>query len=304
MSSLSSASVPQPAAALPDAVVATEAEPAGRPKRKGGITATVVLSIAALLWISPLVLLLITSVRPLSDFIANGPLTWPHDFTWANFTEAWNIGNFATTYRNSAILLLLKVPIGVLLSAMLAYSLSKLRIRFRRIIMFAVFLGLTIPIYITIVPVFIMLRSMGITDNLLGLVGPYLAFGIPFQVLVLQSFFRQLPDELIEAAKIDGAGAWRIFFTLILPLSLPALVTVAILDAVATWNEFLFALIVLNSDQSKTIPVGLLNFQGQFANNNTGLAAGILIAVVPILVAYVFLQRWIVGGLTAGATKG
>ena len=103
---------------------------------------------------------------------------------------------------------------------------------------------------------------------------------------------------------MDGAGEWRIFFTLILPLSVPALITVAILDAVATWNEFLFALIVLNSDQSKTIPVGLLNFQGQFANNNTGLAAGILIAVVPILLAYVVLQRWIVGGLTAGATKG
>jgi raffinose/stachyose/melibiose transport system permease protein len=304
MSSLGSASVPQPAAALPDAVVATGTEPAGRPKRTGGITGTVVLSIVAILWISPLVLLLITSVRPLADFIANGPLTWPKEFTWSNFADAWNIGNFATTYRNSAILLALKVPIGVLLAAMLAFALSKLRIRFRRTIMFTVFLGLTIPIYITIVPVFIMLRSMGITDNLLGLVGPYLAFGIPFEVLVLQSFFRQLPDELIEAAKIDGAGEWRIFFTLILPLSLPALVTVAILDAVATWNEFLFALIVLNSDASKTIPVGLLNFQGQFASNNTGLAAGILIAVVPILLAYVVLQRWIVGGLTAGATKG
>jgi len=280
-------------------------EPAAhRPRRKGGVVTTVVLAIAAAIWISPLLLLLITSVRPLADFISNGPLHWPKQFTGTNFADAWRIGNFATTYRNSAILLMLKVPIGVLLSAMLAFALSKLRIRFRRTILFGVFLGLTIPIYITIVPVFIMLRSMGITDNLLGLVGPYLAFGIPFEVLVLQSFFRQLPDELIEAAKIDGASEWRIFFTLILPLSAPALVTVAILDAVATWNEFLFALIVLNSDASKTIPVGLLNFQGQFANNNTGLAAGILIAVAPILLAYIVLQRWIVAGLTAGATKG
>ena len=305
MSSLSSASVPQPTAALPDATIATD-RPAfsSKPRSKGGITATIVLAIGALIWISPLVLLVITSIRPLSDFIATGPLAWPKDFTWSNFTDAFQVGKFATTYRNSTILLLLKVPIGVLLASMLAFALSKLRIRFRRTIMFTVFLGLTIPIYITIVPVFILLRSMGITDNLLGLVGPYLAFGIPFEVLVLQSFFRQLPNELIEAAKMDGAGEWRIFFTLILPLSLPALVTVAILDAVSTWNEFLFALIVLNSDVNKTIPVGLLNFQGQFANNNTGLAAGILIAVLPILLAYVVLQRWIVGGLTAGATKG
>lgn len=293
-----------PVSALPDAHIASSDELSGKPKRKGGIGMTIILTLVALLWISPLVLLVITALRPLSDFVANGPLAWPQEWTLQNFADAWGVGNFATTYRNSGFLLILKVPLGVLVSAMLAFALAKLRLRFGAAIMFAVFLGLTIPIYITIVPVFILLRSMGATDSVPGLVGPYLAFGIPFEVLVLQSFFRQLPDELIEAAKMDGAGPWRIFFTLVLPLSTPALVTVLILDAVATWNEFLFALILLSSDAHKTIPVGLLNFQGQFANNNTGLAAGILIAVVPILIAYIFLQRWIVGGLTAGATKG
>ena len=293
-----------PVSALPDAHIASSDELSGKPKRKGGIGMTIIIALVALLWISPLVLLVITALRPLSDFVANGPLAWPQEWTLQNFADAWGVGNFATTYRNSAFLLILKVPLGVLISAMLAFALAKLRLRFGAAIMFAVFLGLTIPIYITIVPVFILLRSIGATDSVPGLVGPYLAFGIPFEVLVLQSFFRQLPDELIEAAKMDGAGPWRIFFTLVLPLSTPALVTVLILDAVATWNEFLFALILLSSDAHKTIPVGLLNFQGQFANNNTGLAAGILIAVVPILIAYIFLQRWIVGGLTAGATKG
>ena len=293
-----------PVSALPDAHVTTTEEGGPEPKRKGGIGMTIVLGLVALLWISPLALLLITAFRPLSDFVGNGPLAWPQEWTLQNFADAWGIGNFATTYRNSAFLLILKVPLGVLISAMLAFALAKLRIRFGTVIMFAVFLGLTIPIYITIVPVFVLLRSFGAVDSVPGLVGPYLAFGIPFEVLVLQSFFRQLPDEIIEAAKIDGAGPWRIFFTVVIPLSTPALVTVFILDAVATWNEFLFALILLSSDANKTIPVGLLNFQGQFANNNTGLAAGILIAVVPILIAYIFLQRWIVGGLTAGATKG
>jgi raffinose/stachyose/melibiose transport system permease protein len=302
---MSSASV-VPTAARSDATVATADQPVRTPKAKarGGIGTTVLLTLVALLWISPLALLVVTAVRPLSDFIAHGPLSWPDTFTMKNFADAWGIGNFATTYRNSALLLIMKVPLGVFISAMLAYALAKLRIRFGTAIMYTVFLGLTIPIYITIVPVFVMMRSVGATDSLIGLVGPYLAFGIPFEVLVLQSFFRQLPDEIIEAARIDGAGAWRIFITIVLPLSAPALVTVLILDAVATWNEFLFALILLNSDAHKTIPVGLLNFQGQFSNNNTGLAAGILIAVVPILFAYTFLQRWIVGGLTAGASKG
>ena len=293
-----------PVAALPDAHIADETPPPRPPHRKGGVPLTVVLAIVSIFWIAPLALLVITAVRPLSDFISNGPLSWPQEFTWTNFTEAWQIGNFSSSYRNSMVLFLIKVPLGVLIAAMLAYALSKLKIRFARIIMFAVFLGLTIPIYITIVPVFVMARSAGLTDSLIGLIGPYLAFGIPFEVLVLQSFIRQIPDEIVEAARIDGAGAWRIFLTIILPLALPALVTVLILDAVATWNEFLFALILLNSDAHKTIPVGLLNFQGQFSNNSTGLAAGILIAVVPILIAYTFLQRWIVGGLTAGAAKG
>ena len=293
-----------PVSTLPDAHVTATDEWGREPKRKGGIGMTIGLALVALLWISPLVLLLITAFRPLSDFVANGPLAWPQEWTLQNFSDAWGVGNFATTYRNSAFLLILKVPLGVLISAMLAFALAKLRLRFGTVIMFVVFLGLTIPIYITIVPVFVLLRSFGAVDSVPGLVGPYLAFGIPFEVLVLQSFFRQLPDELIEAARMDGAGPWRIFFTLVLPLSTPALVTVLILDAVATWNEFLFALILLSSDAHKTIPVGLLNFQGQFSNNNTGLAAGILIAVVPILIAYIFLQRWIVGGLTAGATKG
>jgi raffinose/stachyose/melibiose transport system permease protein len=293
-----------PPSALTDAAVSEPVTAGPRRRAKGGIASTFLTSVAALVWISPLVLLVVTAVRPLADFVSQGPLSWPGTFTLQNFADAWDIGNFATTYRNSTVLLILKVPVGVFLSAMLAYALAKLRIRFGAAIMYTVFLGLTIPIYITIVPVFVMARSAGLTDSLIGLVGPYLAFGIPFEVLVLQAFIRQIPDEIIEAAKIDGAGAWRIFLTVVLPLSAPALVTVFILDAVATWNEFLFALILLNSDASKTIPVGLLNFQGQFSNNSTGLAAGILIAVVPILIAYTFLQRWIVGGLTAGASKG
>jgi raffinose/stachyose/melibiose transport system permease protein len=304
MSTLGASSVEQPVAALPDATVAPDGVAMREPKGKGGIVMTIVLALVAIFWISPLVLLLMTALRPLSDFLATGSLSWPQAWTFTNFADAWSIGNFATTYRNSAFLLLLKVPVGVLISAMLAFALAKLRIRFGTAIMYTVFLGLTIPIYITIVPVFVMMRSIGLSDSVPGLVGPYLAFGIPFEVLVLQSFFRQLPDEIIEAARIDGASPWRIFFTVVLPLSSPALVTVLILDAVSTWNEFLFALILLSSDANKTIPVGLLNFQGQFSSNQTGLAAGILIAVLPILVAYLVLQKWIVGGLTAGATKG
>ncbi|MDA8438792.1 MAG: ABC transporter permease subunit, partial [Propionibacterium sp.] len=113
-----------------------------------------------------------------------------------------------------------------------------------------------------------------------------------------------MPASFIEAARIDGAGELTVFFRIMVPLSLPALTTVAILDAVATWNELLIALILLSSPEHRTVPLALLNFQGQFTTNFSGLSAGILIAIVPILVVYALLQKWIVSGLTAGAVKG
>lgn len=265
---------------------------------------TVAMFAVAIFWFAPLGLVVVTALRTSADFASSGPLALPSEWTLDNFSRAWGTGTFSTVYGNSIMLALVKVPLGVLVSALLAYALAKLKLRFRKTVMYTVLLGLTVPIYITIVPLFSLLRSMGLTDNLWGLLGPYLAFGIPFQVLILQAFFRRVPQEIIEAAYVDGAGDWRIFFRIVVPLSVPALVTVGVLDLVATWNEFLMALIVLNSSSNHTIPVGLLNFQGQFATDHTGLAAGVAIAVIPILIAYTFLQRFIVGGLTAGAVKG
>jgi raffinose/stachyose/melibiose transport system permease protein len=275
-----------------------------RSKLTATIVSTIVLLIIAIGWFAPFIILLLTSIRSSADFAQNGPLALPSSFTMHNFVAAWGEGLFSDTYRNSIIITVVKVPIGVLISAMLAFALAKLRMFGRKTVMFAVFLGLTIPIYITLVPLFGIVKDLGLIDNVFGLLGPYLAFGIPFEVLVLHSFFRRVPEEVFEAARIDGAGNWRIFFQVMMPLSLPALVTVAILDAVSTWNELLMALILLNSDQNKTLPLGLLNFSGQFGTDYTGLAAGILIAVIPMLIAYAVLQRWIVSGLTAGAVKG
>jgi raffinose/stachyose/melibiose transport system permease protein len=270
----------------------------------GRLLVTLVLVAVALVWFLPFVLLVLTGIRTTADFQHGGAISLPTEFTFQNFFDAWRVGDFAATYRNSIVLALVKVPLGVFVSALMAYSLAKLRVRFRTLILFVVFLGLTIPIYIALVPLFNTVKSFGLIDNIFGLLGPYLAFGIPFEVLVLHSFFRHLPDEILEAARVDGAGPWRIFFQIVLPLSLPALVTVFILDAVATWNELLMALTIISSDENKTLPLGLLNFSGQFTTNYNGLAAAILIAITPILIAYALLQRYIVSGLTSGAVKG
>lgn len=285
------------------APIAESSKSRGRRKWRNR-SVVIALAIVALVWVLPFLLLVLSSIRPAEDFLRYGPISIPRTITFDNFAKAWDVGNFAATYRNSLIITIVKVPLGVLLSAMIAFALARLRIRFRRSVLFAVLLGLTVPIYIVLVPLFSLIRDLRLIDNLFGLLGPYLAFGIPFTVLVLHAFFRRLPDEIFEAATVDGAGPWRQFFQILLPLSTPVLITVLVLDAVATWNELLMALTILNSDQNKTLPLGLMNFSGQFTTDYAGMAAGILVAVVPVLVAYAFLQRFIVSGLTAGAVKG
>ncbi len=265
---------------------------------------TVALLVIAVFWSSPVLVLISTALKTQADFGAHGPISLPRAFTFSNFTSAWQVGQFGVSFVNSGLVTLVKVPIGVLLAALLSYSLAKLRIQLRRTLIFFMLLGLTVPIFIAVVPVFTMLRQVGLIDNIWGLLPPYLAFGPPFEVLILTAFFRRIPNEMIEAARIDGASELSIFLKVVLPLSLPVLTTVAILDAVATWNELVMALILLSSPGHRTVPLSLLNFQGQFTTDFPALSAGILVALVPILIAYGFLQRWIVSGLTAGAIKG
>jgi len=277
----------------------------GPSRRRGKILGgTAALVLITVFWASPVLILLTTGLKTAADFGAHGEMSIPRTFDFGNFTSAWDVGQFGVSFVNSGLITLVKVPIGVALAALMSYSLAKLKINLRRTIIFLMLLGLTVPIFIAVVPIFTMLRQAGLIDNIWGLLPPYLAFGLPFEVLILTGFFRRIPHEVIEAARIDGASELSIFIRIVLPLSLPALITVAILDAVATWNELVMALVLLSSPGHRTVPLSLLNFQGQFTTNFPALSAGILIAILPILVAYAFLQRWIVSGLTAGAVKG
>ena len=273
-------------------------------RRRRALAGTAVMLVLAVLWVSPVLILLTTAVKTTADFASSGPFSLPKTISFANFRSAWAVGQFGVAFRNSALITLVKVPLGILLAALMSYALAKLRIHFRSALTFFMIIGLTVPIFIAAVPIFTMLRQAGLIDSIWGLLPPYLAFGLPFEVLILTAFFRRIPHDLIEAARIDGASELRIFFRVVLPLSLPVLVTVAILDAVATWNELVMALVLLTSPGHRTVPLSLLNFQGQFTTDFTALSAGIVIALLPILLAYALMQRWIVSGLLAGAVKG
>lgn len=269
-----------------------------------GVLLAVGMMLLALVWLVPFFFVVTTAIRGQGELLSSGPFSIPRELRLDNFAKAWDIGNFSTYYRNSLIVTGLKVPLGILIASLAAYPLAKLQFPFRDQVFLFLLLGLAIPIHVTLLPIFTMLRELGINNTLAALFPPYLAFGLPLHIFILRGYFRSIPDDLREAALIDGASEWQIYWRITMPLALPALATVFIIDALATWNELLIALVLLSSESVRTVPLGLLNFQGQFSSQMTALNAGILIGIAPVLIVYVLFQRYMVSGLTAGAIKG
>lgn len=265
---------------------------------------TLGLSLLALVWLVPFAFVVLTAIRGQGELLREGPFSIPSELRLSNFVKAWDVGNFSTYFRNSLIVTGLKVPLGILISSLAAYALAKMRFPFRDRVFLLFLLGLAIPVHVTLMPLFTLLRQLGLINTLAALFPPYLAFGLPLHIFILRGYFRSIPDELREAALIDGASEWQIYWRIIMPLATPALATVFIIDVLATWNELLIALVLLSSESVRTVPLGLLNFQGQFSSSQTQLNAGILIGIVPVLIVYMLFQRYLVSGLTAGAIKG
>lgn len=261
-------------------------------------------TVLSVLFLVPIGVLFLTAIRTDADFLSNGVFSIPHSFNLGNFVEAWRIADFSTTYANSALITLIKVPFGLLISALAAYPLAKMRFRFDNALFMFFIAGLAIPIHVALLPLFVVERKLEMLGSVWALLPPYLAFGIPFQVFVLRGAMKLVPGELMEAARVDGASEFRIFWKIMLPLITPALATLAIIDAVATWNEFLIALVLLPSAETHTLPLGLLNFFNQFSGSYTLLSAGLVIGVLPLLCVYILLQRFLVAGLVGGAVKG
>jgi raffinose/stachyose/melibiose transport system permease protein len=165
-------------------------------------------------------------------------------------------------------------------------------------------MGAMIPVQVALAPLFRLVLNLGLINQYLGILLPYIAFGVPFQVFLLTAYFKAIPRELDEAARIDGASAWGIFRRVIIPLSVPALAALFVLDFVSTWNEFGIALVILQRQDMWTVPLSLQNFKGQFGNNYVEMNAAIFMSIIPVMVVYLLLQRYFVSGLTTGAVKG
>ena len=257
----------------------------------------------ALAWVLPFVFILFTSLKSDADIYGGSVFRPPLHPLWSNYANAWGRGNFSTTLVNSVVITLVKVPLGILVASMAAYVLTRIRLPGGRGLFLLFLCGTMIPFQVLLAPLFSLVNGLGLTNTYVGVILPYIAFGLPYQVFVLRNFFRQVPNEIAEAATIDGASHVAIFWRIFLPLSLPALAALVILDFVATWNEFAIALVILQDSGRWTLPLGLMSFQGQFASAYGPLNAAIVMTIVPAILVYLIFQRYFVSGLTAGAVK-
>ncbi len=262
-----------------------------------------VLIVVAALWIAPFLFIIFTSLKTNSTVMGASAFAPPTNPDWTNYAAAWTRGKFSTTVFNSAVITVVKVPLGLAISAMAAYVLSRIEFRGARAIFLLIVFGTMIPFQVLLAPLFTLVNGFGLINTKLGVILPYLAFGIPYQVFVLHGFFKELPRELSEAALIDGASHFSIFWRIFLPLSLPPLAALLILDFVATWNEFAMALVILQDNSTWTLPLGLMSFQSQFSRDYGQLNAAIVMTVLPATIVYMIFQRYFVSGLTAGAVK-
>jgi len=260
-----------------------------------------VLIAAAFLWFIPVLTLILTALKDAGDFAVNGTFSLPQAINWSNFSDAWNTG-VKNYFCNSVLVTCVKVPVGILLESMAAFALTHMPFRWANRVFLFILIGLIVPIQMTLVPLTLLMNALSLIDTLTGLIILYIGFGIPFGVLVMRGFFRTIPTAIIEAARIDGCSYFRIFFRIALPLALPAVITLCILDGVATWNEFILAQIFLRSDELRTLPLGLVQFSTQFSTQYDQLAAAVLISVVPVIFVFLFFQRYFVSGM-AGALK-
>lgn len=230
----------------------------------------------------------------------------PSQPQWSNYVKAWNVLNMVTYYKNSIIVVPIATILVLVVSTPCAYALTKIKFKFREALANFIILGMGIPVQLIIIPLFLLMSKLSLTNNFIGLIIAYLTGSISFTIFLLYGYIKNLPTELEEAAMIDGSKPFNVFLKVILPLSTPGLITVSIFNFVFLWNEYLIAIVLIRDADSKTVSLGLYNLQiaMQYTGDWVSLYAGVLIAVTPIMIVFFILSELIVESMTLGAVKG
>ncbi len=256
----------------------------------------------ALVNLYPIAVLALSSLKTTRE-IFTAPFALPKVWRFSNYAKAWKMANFAAFFKNSILITAISLVSILFVSSMAAYVISRFKFPGRRALFLYLISGLALPARLAIIPIFLLIRDLKLADTYSSLVLVYTAGGIAFSMFLLVNFFKTLPRELEESARIDGAGPFRIYWSVDLPLLRPAMATVAIFNFVDVWNDFFFPLILINKDAMKTIPLGIQSFYGEYTVQWDLLFAALNISVLPVLVIFVLMSKQFIAGLTEGAVK-
>lgn len=251
----------------------------------------------------PILIVTISSFKSTAELYQN-TFGWPADPILTNYVTAWIDGSLSVYYINSIIVTTVSIVLVVFLASLASFAITREDCMFKNFIYGAFILGIAIPYQVGILPLYIQMSKMNLVNNRLGLILVYVAFGLPFSVFVMSGFFKAIPKEIQDSAVVDGCGNFQMYLRIVVPLSPTVIATVVIFELVTIWNDVFFPLIFISSRKLRTIPLGLLSFKGEFISNYPAMFAGVVIASLPLIVFYLFLQRQFMGGLTAGAIKG
>jgi raffinose/stachyose/melibiose transport system permease protein len=262
----------------------------------------VVLWIFAIVTIVPFLLLVLTSIKSLPDLM-HGAFALPDHPHFENFVTAWTEGHFSTYFTNSIIVVIPVVLVSSVLGLLTGFGFAYLSFPLKKTIFVVLAIGMMVPTEAFIIPLYYEMLYLHLINTYWALILPQIAMSVPFSTLFMASAMQQLPAELLEASILDGATRQQVLWRVVMPLLRPAVSTLMLFLFIWTWNEFLIPLILVNDDSLRTLPIGMLFYQGKYTVNTPVLTAGALIVISPIIVVYLIFQRKFIEGLTAGASK-
>ncbi len=267
------------------------------------VIAVILAVFAAVVAITPFIFMVMNSFKEKFEMLTKGVFALPEKLNFANYQEVIE-GNFLKYFFNSVIVLVVSLALLLMISAFASYPLSRFKFKLNGFVYAVIVACMSIPVHITLIPIFKMSQSMHLYDSIWALIGPYVAINIPISVFILTSFMQQIPKEIEEAATIDGCGKIRIFFSVILPMAKPGLSTLAIYNGVNMWNEFIFGYTLTQSQGNRTLPLAVWEFQGQYSMNTPMIMSVLTLTVLPMIIMFIFAQDKLIKGMAAGAVKG
>lgn len=262
-----------------------------------------VLIIFLLVSVMPIFWILLAALKDSTELNAN-PFSFPTKITFNNLKQAWTIGHMGKYFLNSVIVAVPRVLLVLLLSTLAGFAFAKLNFPGRNLIFFFMLIGMMVPIQAMIIPLYYTMQNLGLINSYWAMIIPQLGLSMPFAIFMMRAFYRNLPDDLMDAARIDGCGDFSIFLRIMLPLMIPAITSLLVFEFMWSWNDFLLPLLFVYDDAYRTLPLGLMYFSGEYTANQSLIAAGVFISIVPIIVVYAIFQRKFIEGITAGAVKG